>query len=549
MTKPQLSPLAKKILWGTPQEAGELCKDVAKEKNTDKELALACRYRGLDYVKALVENGASFRHGGIKGKPIKYRLALLTGNEWLGSAAGMEFKVRMNDIIFRESVTLLKPVEMSLSEFKLLPQEQRLEILKYLAENCERVSLEPSELLLYSVLFNEKEMTAVLKDLGASFTEQAVALLTDGKDISGWNDCGNLLFNHGISDFLAVLQNLSREVGGKKIRFTSTMIHGCNRLFGEGFINLSPDEFRILVECFNLESVGKTWLITEAIRVNNAGALLIYAEQGWLKQPGFRDEMTECATAIKSAECLAFLLDYKKRNFDLEAEREKEDKRAEREFNSNPYSMTAMKKIWNWKKLEDGSLAVMGYKGTNLEVEVPSKIGKYTVRVIGYRVFSPLARVTEEQARIRRKIISVKIPDSVEFIGVGAFEGCCMLAKIDIPGSVKLIDNRAFSSCINLKAVNFLARGLETIGHGAFYGCSMLKMLEIPDGAIAIGSKAFSSCSSLRNVIIPDSVNEIYADYGGTIFCSSPNATAIVERNSYAEGYCYDNDIPFRYGL
>ena len=60
------------------------------------------------------------------------------------------------------------------------------------------------------------------------------------------------------------------------------------------------------------------------------------------------------------------------------------------------------------------------------------------------------------------------IPDSVEDIGIGAFEGCNKLNSVTISGNVRTISDRAFSGCSSLQEI-VIPEGVTSIGDNAFY--------------------------------------------------------------------------------
>jgi hypothetical protein len=74
----------------------------------------------------------------------------------------------------------------------------------------------------------------------------------------------------------------------------------------------------------------------------------------------------------------------------------------------------------------------------------------------------------------------IKLPDSLEKIGVRAFEGCFNLTTIKLPDGIQRIDYQAFARCYNLTTIN-LPANLKEIAWGAFEDCSELKNLIIPD--------------------------------------------------------------------
>ena len=67
--------------------------------------------------------------------------------------------------------------------------------------------------------------------------------------------------------------------------------------------------------------------------------------------------------------------------------------------------------------------------------------------------------------------------------------------------------------------------------------------ITIPEGVTAIGDEVFMNCDSLVKVTIPKSVTKI----GNNLFRDCPNKVVIYgEKDSYAETYANNKDIPFK---
>ena len=80
-------------------------------------------------------------------------------------------------------------------------------------------------------------------------------------------------------------------------------------------------------------------------------------------------------------------------------------------------------------------------------------------------------------------------------------------SSFEIPSSVKIIDDYAFSST-SLEDIT-MPDGLETINTGAFNGCKGLNSVEMPQTVKEIGMFAFQNCAKITNVVIPDQVKEL----------------------------------------
>ena len=118
---------------------------------------------------------------------------------------------------------------------------------------------------------------------------------------------------------------------------------------------------------------------------------------------------------------------------------------------------------------------------------------------IGYSAFSRC-----------KNLEAIILPDSLQELGEYAFYECTGAATLRLPVSMKKIPRHSFYECSSITAVVF-PDDLETIEWSAFYGCRGITVIDLPDGLKTLGDSAFAS-SSVRNLVIPDSVEEIGVD-------------------------------------
>ena len=90
---------------------------------------------------------------------------------------------------------------------------------------------------------------------------------------------------------------------------------------------------------------------------------------------------------------------------------------------------------FEYKELDDGTLEITGYKGSDTKVVVPAGIDGKTVTSIGTWAFRGGSDMT-----------GIELPDRVTEIGVGAFAECYSLTGIELPGGLTSIANNTFDS-------------------------------------------------------------------------------------------------------
>ena len=225
------------------------------------------------------------------------------------------------------------------------------------------------------------------------------------------------------------------------------------------------------------------------------------------------------------------------------------------------YELSKMDYDYSYEILNDGTLRLYQYEGTDTNIVVPDTIDGRKVTVLGNSTFqyctqaSDIESVTlpdslttiEKNAFYNcEKLKSVTIPPNVSSIGLAAFveglsESSLTEIKVDpenpyfsekdgvvfskdgtklivfpsgrsgdyqIPDGTVSVGDYAFYYCVNVSSIT-VPGSVRSLGEGAFGNCSSLTKTVLNEGLEEIGEYAFQSSSGIRDIIIPASVKSV----------------------------------------
>lgn len=492
-------------------------------------LGLACRFRGLDMVKILVKKGATFDFPSTQESEILYGCYI--GQKYANYRTNYALyllKVFRGELKGACCLTGMKFTKNRKREagkpLSFLADKERVTVLEYLIAQKEKLSFQPEEMLFYAICAKDAVIFEELRRHGVTLSDRRVHTMTEGSvTISDryWYEFCALTGRLADKNYLDVMQQLALEIDEKPFYYTEKMFDVTKKRFQD------LEVFEYFLVHFRQDKMKKYQIIRDLIDDDILEALPIIERVGWLSVPKKRDEIIEYASENKKTEALAWLLDYKNRTADFAAEREKADKKMMRELNKNisPNSVEALKKIWSYKKREDGTLVITNYKGTHTEVTVPEKIGRRTVTAIKDGALAGssgkagiITYTSWEQEQQHRTIKKITLPETVQSIGAGAFMSMKALREINIP------------------------QGVEEIAAFIFYECGSLKRLTIPESVKEIGEYAFTDCRNLEEVYISEGVLKI----GQRAFSDCPKLVIYCPEGSEIESYCKKNNLSFQ---
>ena len=121
------------------------------------------------------------------------------------------------------------------------------------------------------------------------------------------------------------------------------------------------------------------------------------------------------------------------------------------------------------------------------DIDIPEKLGNYTVTVLGEDSFSTDDFDSPLYDIHHTKIQSVTIPQCVTSIGEAAFAQCRALQSLTIDDAAISIGDWAFDECLKLTTLS-LGKKITTIGDDAFRSCYKLETIMLPAGLTSFGN-------------------------------------------------------------
>lgn len=190
----------------------------------------------------------------------------------------------------------------------------------------------------------------------------------------------------------------------------------------------------------------------------------------------------------------------------------------------------------------ESTATVIGYKGRNEHITIPSSYNGKPVTAIGNSAFD----INEN----KRVIKSVVIPNTIKTIGKYAFLGC-ELTSIIIPKNVTYLGGGAFSFC-ELTTID-IPGSIEILRNMTFMYCRSLTTVNIGEGVRVIEEQAFQGCTSLESISLPDSIERVegYLTFKDTPWYAKleenrKGKLIYIGKTLYCDNNCLDSVINIR---
>ncbi len=240
-------------------------------------------------------------------------------------------------------------------------------------------------------------------------------------------------------------------------------------------------------------------LLEWAFAADEPTVIAFYAEAGKITAENFSPVYLEPASAAGAAACVAALMEWK-HTHGTETE-EAQVKRMSRAMLRDPYSVSEVKKNWQYASLPDGTMMLTGYKGSDSVVQIPPRVGKCPVTALDSWLMGE--RDNPEKKQRRQRIRNVFIPEGITSIGAYAFYDCPNLEEVEVPASVTAVGCDVFSECPKMNSNGWIQRG------HVLFACSRKdEEIVVPDTVTVLAAEAFRSGRN-RRVVLHDNIRHI----------------------------------------
>ena len=252
---------------------------------TARILGIACRYYGLEYVKALVECGADFEFKFSNEISNKFRCNTFSGtirSDFSLMLLG-DVENALSGLCITRGVLLKKELTFTNGNKRdMISFAERLKIVKYLDENSAnstnaagtgahgtgKANFDKNMLYYYSILADDYEMRTALKDMGAALPDNVKTALTVGDTKGIWQRFCETADKMTNEQFITVSGRLAEELNSGFYYSEYLLKHAPDKL-------TNPETLKVIMERFDRSKMNQTSVMKAIINADNVQALEI----------------------------------------------------------------------------------------------------------------------------------------------------------------------------------------------------------------------------------------------------------------------------------
>jgi len=288
-----------------------------------RALGLAARYKGLAFVKELVDAGATFKYEFSTALQRKYKMnqdtkagSYRTEYYLMLVPDKLDFKLdRRGSSKYAYTPLCGVPAMNIPDEFEnnVLSVEERFEIAKFCSEN-NQLGVSLDEMLFWALTRNELKFADLLLEHGVDLNTTAptyystwaatgtyMDIITSGNSSVYWNEYVNRLTLLKASEVVPVLERLNKlaTAANKKLVISQKM-------FDE--MNWNDESLAFALKNIDFAKINQKKALEYAVEKNFIASLEIMAQVGWLSVAAKREKLIEFARTKKKIKRFAVFI-------------------------------------------------------------------------------------------------------------------------------------------------------------------------------------------------------------------------------------------------
>lgn len=321
----------KTLLAGSVEDIKNCYESIGMIEMSARSLGMACRFKGLEYVKALVEMGFTFSFADTPSFAGKYDCAYTTAGFYRVVADYM--LLLLDDCKCQSAYGIHRGymdyqgnyLEDEYKNLSVISENERAEIIKYLYSTKTIGKHAAQKLLYYSILSQSEFAIQTLKALGASIPWDKKKFITEGGKGLDFEDYQNSLCRSDAAELRRQFEYWLTEINDdeKIVIFKTYAEKYADSLF-------APEVYSVIRNRADFSKVSKKTILEHFVDTNNSTLLSSLVSDGWANKKQLREVLINRANEKESTDAAKVLVDYENRKSNPSVGQRQPDKNVER---------------------------------------------------------------------------------------------------------------------------------------------------------------------------------------------------------------------------
>ncbi|MDE6724644.1 MAG: hypothetical protein K2J79_03475 [Ruminiclostridium sp.] len=258
----KITELERSVFFDSPEELDETCKRLGDMYGKSRALGLACHFRGLDWVKVLVNNGIVFKREDMRLLPSLCYISR-RGDHYFSLCDNFMFCLLDLKILLRSLPPQLTDKGEAVpsdrmfafeSEIDAVSEEERLKCVRYFIELNNNEICDLQELLYNAIIYCDFKVTELLREKGITISQSTREMMLIG-DYTNQNRFFLNTTYMSANEFVQAVAELSKDLGENKV--IDGYIRNIEALQNKLIYDHEPESFECFLTHFNTKRISQ----------------------------------------------------------------------------------------------------------------------------------------------------------------------------------------------------------------------------------------------------------------------------------------------------